>query len=59
MVVKNPLSRGLGNITKFYLITWGQSTCSKLKKYEFCMELYLGVSAKQINIIFLHIKILG
>ena len=31
MVVSNPLSRRLGNITKVYLTTCGQSTCSKLK----------------------------
>ena len=38
MVVNNPLSRGLGNIAKLYLITsaCGQSTCSKLKKHEIC-----------------------
>ena len=37
MVVNNPLSRprGLDNITKVYLITCGQSACSKLKKHEF------------------------
>ena len=39
MVVNNPLSRGLGNITKVYLITCGQSTCSKLKKHGFCQTL--------------------
>ena len=36
MVVNNPLSWGLSNITKVYSITCGQSTCSKLKKHEFC-----------------------
>ena len=32
MVVNNPLSRGSANIAKVYLITYGRSTCSKLKK---------------------------
>ena len=36
MVVSSPLSRGLDNITKVYLITCDQSTCSNLKKHEFC-----------------------
>ena len=36
MMVNYPLSRGLGNIAKVYLITCCQSTCAKLKKYEFC-----------------------
>ena len=37
MVVSSPLSRGLDNIPKVYLITCDQSTCSKLKKLdEFC-----------------------
>ena len=35
MVISNFLSRGLGNIAKVYLISCGQSTCSKLKKHEF------------------------
>ena len=36
MMVNYPLSRGLGNIAKVYLITCSQSMCAKLKKYEFC-----------------------
>ena len=36
MMVNNPLSRGLGNIAKLYLITCSQSARSKLKKHEFC-----------------------
>ena len=35
-MVNNPLSRGLGNIAKLYLITCSQSARSKLKKHEFC-----------------------
>ena len=35
MMVNYPLSRRLGNIAKVYLITCSQSTCAKLKKYEF------------------------
>ena len=34
-MVNYPLSRGLGNIAKVYLITCSQSTCAKLKKYGF------------------------
>ena len=36
MMVNYPLSRGLGNIAKVYLIKCSQSTCAKLKKCEFC-----------------------
>ena len=32
MMVNYPLSRGLGNIAKVYLIKCSQSTCAKLKK---------------------------
>ena len=35
MVVSSPLSWGLGNIAKVYLITCSQSTCSKSKKTNF------------------------
>ena len=36
MVVNSPLSRGLGNIAKDYLITCDKSKCLKLKKRESC-----------------------
>ena len=44
MVVNYPLSKGLGNIAKVYLITCSQSTCAKLKKYEFCPEGHGGIA---------------
>ena len=44
MMVSYPLSRGLGNITKVYLITCSQSTCAKLKKYEFCPVGHGGIA---------------
>ena len=39
MMVNNPLSRGLGNIAKLYLITCRQCARSKLKKHEFAKTL--------------------
>ena len=44
MMVNFPLSRGLGNITKVYLITCSQSTCAKLKKCEFCPVGHGGIA---------------
>ena len=44
MMVNYPLSRGLGNIAKVYLITCSQSTCAKLKKYEFCPVGHGGIA---------------
>ena len=44
MMVKYPLSRGLGNIAKVYLITCSQSTYAKLKKYEFCPVGHGGIA---------------
>ena len=44
MMVNYPLSRGLGNIAKVYLIKCSQSTCAKLKKYEFCPVGHGGIA---------------
>ena len=44
MMVNYPLSRGLGNLAKVYLITCSQSTCPKLKKYEFCPVSHGGIA---------------
>ena len=44
MMVNYPLSRGLGNIAKVYLITCSQRTCAKLKKYEFCPVGHGGIA---------------
>ena len=44
MMVNFPLSRRLGNIAKVYLITCCQSTCAKLKKYEFCPVGHGGIA---------------
>ena len=50
-MVNYPLSRGLGNIAKVYLITCSQSTCAKLKKCEFCPV--VTVELPIYNLIFL------
>ena len=44
MMVNFPSSRRLGNIAKVYLITCSQSTCAKLKKYEFCLVGHGGIA---------------
>ena len=56
MMVNYPLSRGLGNITKVYLITCSQSTCAKLKKYEICPVGHGGIANMQCVRCIMYIK---
>ena len=43
-MVNYPLSRELDNIAKIYSIKCSQTTCAKLKKYEFCPVGHGGIA---------------
>ena len=50
-MVNNPLSRGLGNIIKVYLIACAQSSYAKFNKYEFCPVDHGEFSVLQYNLL--------
>ena len=52
MMVNNPLSKGLGNIAKVYLMQYSRSKCAKLKKYEFCPVGHGGIAHMLLSVLF-------